>query len=83
MELADEEWRGMILFGLYTGQRLGDIATLTKQNLDLESKEVRLTTGKTGRRQILPLAGPLLKFVKTLPASDDPAACLLYTSRCV
>jgi integrase len=76
MELADDEWRGMIVFGLYTGQRLGDIAVLTKQNLDLDSKEVRLTTGKTGRRQILPLAGPLLKFVKTLPASDDPAAPL-------
>ena len=25
MELADDEWRGMILFGLYTGQRLGDM----------------------------------------------------------
>jgi integrase len=83
MELADEEWRGMILFGLYTGQRLGDIATLTKQNLDLESKEVRLTTGKTGRRQILPLAGPLLKFVKTLPASDDPAAPLFPRAHAV
>jgi len=76
MELADEEWRGMILFGLYTGQRLGDIAVLTKQNLDLDSKEVRLTTGKTGRRQILPLAGPLLRYVKTIPASNDPAAPL-------
>src|ERR1035438_1206245 len=76
MELADEEWRGMIVFGLYTGQRLSDIATLAKQNLDLDSKEVRLTTGKTGRRQILPLAGPLLKFVKTIPPSNDPAAPL-------
>jgi integrase len=73
----------MILFGLYTGQRLGDIATLTKQNLDLESKEVRLTTGKTGRRQILPLAGPLLKFVKTLPASDNPAGSLFPRAHAV
>jgi hypothetical protein len=53
---------------------LGDIATLTKQNLDLDSKEVRLTTGKTGRRQILPLAGPLLKFMSksSLPATIPP-----------
>lgn len=35
IEVADNEWRGMILFGLYTGQRLGDIAALTWQNVDL------------------------------------------------
>jgi hypothetical protein len=28
LALANDEWRSMILFGLYTGQRLGDIATL-------------------------------------------------------
>jgi integrase len=83
MELADDEWRGMILFGLYTGQRLGGIATLTKENLDLGSKEIRLTTGKKGRRQILPLAKPLLKFVKKLPASDNPAGPLFPRAHAV
>src|SRR5208283_2762590 len=72
MELADKEWRGMILFGLYTGQRLGDIATLTWKNLDLTKEEIRLTTGKTGRRQLLPLSAPLLGYVEKLPANDDP-----------
>ena len=72
MELADNEWRGMILFGLYTGQRLGDIATLTRTNLDLTKEEIRLTTGKTGRRQLLPLSAPLLDYVKKLPANDAP-----------
>jgi integrase len=28
LDLANDEWRSMILFGFYTGQRLGDIATL-------------------------------------------------------
>jgi integrase len=53
---------------------LGDIATLTRQNLDLEREEVKLKTDKTGRLQILPLAGPLLKYVKTLrlPAMIPP-----------
>jgi len=46
LEVADDEWRGMILFGLYTGQRLGDIATLTWQNLDLQRAELRLVTTK-------------------------------------
>jgi integrase len=72
MNVADYEWRGMILFGLYTGQRLGDIAELTCSNLDLEQNEIRLTTGKTGRRQILPLATPLLEYVNKLPVADAP-----------
>ena len=76
MKLADKEWRGMILFGLYTGQRLGDIATLTRTNLDLTKKEIRLTTGKTGRRQLLPLSAPLLGYVKQLPANGAPDAPL-------
>ena len=46
LKVADDEWRGMILFGLYTGQRLGDIATLTWQNLDLQRAELRLVTTK-------------------------------------
>jgi integrase len=36
LNLADEEWRSMILFGLYTGQRLGDIASLRWNNVDLQ-----------------------------------------------
>jgi integrase len=66
----------MILFGLYTGQRLGDLASLTWQNLDLHREELRLVTGKTGRRQIIPLATPLLKHIETLPAGDKPDAPL-------
>ncbi len=73
---AHGEWRGMIMFGLYTGQRLGDIAVLTWQNLDLELNELRLSTEKTGRRQIIPLARPLRDFIATLEGSDDPKAHL-------
>lgn len=76
LESADEEWKGMILVGLYTGQRLGDIAGLTWQNIDLQRAELRLVTGKTGRRQILPMAAPLLRHVEKLASSDDPAAPL-------
>ena len=68
----DDEWRGLVLFGLYTGQRLGDLARLTWRALDLEAGTVALTTGKTGRRMILPLAKPLVSFLTELPANDDP-----------
>jgi integrase len=29
LEVADDEWKSLIKFGLYTGQRLADIAALT------------------------------------------------------
>lgn len=74
LDVADGEWRGMILFGLYTGQRLGDIAALTWSNVDLQRQEVRLQTEKTGRRQIIPLAAPLLRYAENLPSSDTPGA---------
>jgi integrase len=63
----------MNLFGLYSGQRLGDIATLRWNNIDLQSHELRLSTRKTGR-MILPLAGHLRKHIMSLDLSGDPTA---------
>jgi integrase len=72
LSVADDEWRSLILFGLYSGQRLGDLARLTWANLDLQHNELRLSTSKTGRRQIIPLASPLQRHVQALGAGDDP-----------
>ncbi len=73
---ADGEWRGLVLFGLYTGQRLKDIARLTWDSVDIEEQEIELVTGKTGRRMQLPMAAPLLTHLSSLPASDVPNAPL-------
>lgn len=72
LQVCDDEWRSLIIFGLYTGQRLGDLASLTWQNLDLAAGELRLVTAKTGRAVVIPLAAPLRRHVETLPAGDDP-----------
>ncbi len=74
LAVADDEWRGMVLVGLYTGQRLKDVATLTWANIDLTRKEIALTTSKTGRRQIIPIARPLMNWLLTCRAGDDPNA---------
>lgn len=67
LTISDEEWHSMILFGLYTGQRLGDIAKLRWENIDFERGVFRgVQTQKTGRALNLPLAKPLLKFLKPL-----------------
>jgi integrase len=73
---ADDEMRSLILFGLYTGQRLGDLARLTWQNVDLQAGEIHLVTGKTGRVVRIPIASPLLAHIETLPAGDNPKAPL-------
>jgi integrase len=70
----DAEWRGLVLFGLYLGQRLGDLAKLTWRAVNLESNEIAFTARKTGRRIVLPLVQPLADYLASLPASDNPDA---------
>jgi integrase len=74
LQAANLEWRGMVLAGLYTGQRLRDIAGMTWANVDLERREIRLATSKTGRRQFIPISAPLLRYLEGLPSTDDPHA---------
>jgi integrase len=76
LKAATDQWRGMILVGLYTGLRLSDIAELTWLNIDLENAAVNVVTRKTGRRQILPLAKPVMRYLEHLPSSDNPSAPL-------
>jgi integrase len=76
ISVADPQWQSLIRFGLYTGQRLADIALLTWANVDLERNEIRFVTRKTGKRIILPMAGALRSHILSLPASDDPEAAL-------
>jgi integrase len=64
LPLCDPEWRSMVYFGLYLGQRLFDIATLDWSAIDRKRNEIRITTGKTGKLLILPLARPLRKHIE-------------------
>ena len=49
LTITDPEWQSLIKFGLYTGQRLGDLASLPWANMDPEHQEIHLTTRKTGK----------------------------------
>ncbi len=71
---ATEEWRSMIYFGLYTGQRLGDLATLRWSNLDLQNRLFRISTNKTGKIIKIPFSETLENHILTLDAPDDPQA---------
>jgi integrase len=76
LSVCDPEWKTLTLCGLYTGQRLSDLASLRWSNIDLINNQLRFVAAKTGRTMILPLATPLRKHLEALPSSDDPLAPL-------
>ena len=63
---------GLVLFGLYLGQRLGDLAKSTWRAVDLDTGEIAFSARKTGRRIVLPLVQPIADYLASLPASDNP-----------
>ena len=78
LEIATPEWRTMIKLGLYTGQRLGDLARLTWQNVDLEKQTIELTTRKTVKHLEIPIAAPLLNHLQNIKkpsATREMAVC--------
>lgn len=72
LKTANGEWLGIVLTGLYTGQRLGDIARLKWANVDLEEKELGFISGKTNRPTLMPMASPLFDHILSLNAPDNP-----------
>ena len=74
LKACNIEWRGLVLFGLYLGQRLGDLAKLTWRSVNFETGEIAFTAHKTGRRIVLPLVQPLSDYLTSLPGSDNPNA---------
>jgi integrase len=76
LEAAGPEWRSLVLFGIYTGQRLGDLAGLTWANVDLQRNELNIVTRKRKKRVVVPMAVPLREHILSLPSSDDTNAPL-------
>jgi integrase len=74
ISVADAEWQSLIFFAFYTGQRLGDLATLVWKDVDLDRGEVRIITAKTGRHMIIPLARALRTHIESIPPNKDPNA---------
>ena len=57
--------------GLYTGQRLGDLARMTWNSVDLGERELRFVSRKTGRRMAVPVAQPVIDYLTGLEVGDD------------
>ncbi len=69
------QWRALTLLGLYTGQRLNDLATLQWRHLDLAAGTLTFTAAKTGQLVSLPLAAEALdSLAEDTPGADTPDA---------
>ena len=80
---ADDEWKSMIYCGLYTGQRLADVATLRWSDVDLSKGEIRLVTRKTGRAMLIPIAAPLKRFLAKTPEDVRKLGGHIHPKACV
>lgn len=71
------DWKGMVLLGLYTGLRLGDIAKLKWGMVDFTEGTLRLLPAKTKKKKrmiCIPLHPEARQFLEGHPIADDPDA---------
>lgn len=68
MQVANEEWKGMILLGLYCGMRLRDAANLSKDKVDLEKGIITYMPQKLlGRGKpevVIPMSSQLAMYIR-------------------
>jgi len=69
--VADPEWQSMTKFGLYTGQRLGDLASLTWGSVELDRGIIRFSVRKTRRVIVIPIAPALRAHIESLKETAE------------
>jgi integrase len=69
--VADCDWRGLIMAGYFTGGRLGDLARLTWQSIDLAERSIMFTQKKTGAKIKVPIHHELLDLLLSRSVPDD------------
>lgn len=77
-----EDWKGMVLFGAYTGLRITDCARLKVGNIDTERSVARVMPRKTDRKKLIieiPLHPEIIDFLSRNPPSPFPDTDLFPT----
>ena len=69
---AKGEWKGLILMGLHTGQRLRDIVRLPWNCVDLKRNSMRFHVAKTQRICAVPISAVLRGYLVTVTKSSEP-----------
>ncbi len=63
-QAPDDFWRYMVMAGFFTGQRMGDLITLTWGSVDLGTNVIRLVSRKTKTKVIIPMAPQLRAIIQ-------------------
>ena len=74
LSVAENDWKGVILFGYYTGANLRDITDLQWSQIDPAGGRITYTRQKTSRKVELPIHPELGDWILSLPSGDDPRA---------
>ena len=63
LEVAEGDWRGLILSGYFTGGRLVDLARLILDDIDLSEKTITFLQRKTGSSVQIPIHQDLYEYL--------------------
>jgi integrase len=67
LRAAEGDWRAAILLGYYTGARLGDVANMRWNAVDLDKRLIRFTPSKTKKPVTIPLHDDLRRELLKYP----------------
>ena len=76
LSAASGDWKGAIMFALYTGARLADVGNMRWESADLQNKWISFKVGKTKQRLKPPMHDALHDFLLELAAPDTGKAFL-------
>lgn len=65
---AEGDWPAAILFGYFTGARLGDVANMPRNAIDWRKELIHFTPSKTGKAVTIPLHPDLKRELLKTPA---------------
>ena len=82
LAVADTQWTSLIKFGIYTGQRLADIALLRWNQIDLKHDEIHFYVRKTKRRLLVPIAPSLREHLLGIQRRTDKPDAPVHREAC-
>jgi integrase len=71
-EAAENDWKGMILAGYFTGGRLVDLARLAWGDIDLSERTITFVQRKTGASIQIPIHPEFYEYLLELPKPSHP-----------
>jgi len=80
LDRAEGEWKGLVLMGLHTGQRLQDLVQLSWKCVDLQKSTIRFYVAKTGLTHAVPISATLREYLETLSKSPGSGGLMFPAS---